>query len=277
MVNDMGLSIFSYQFMQNAIIASLMVSLICGVMGVMIVEKKLTMMTGGIAHTSYGGVGLGYLLGFEPLIGAFGISILAAIAIAFIKRRGKTRIDVATGLFWSFGMALGVLFISLMPGYPPDLGSYLFGNMLSITRSDLMLMASMTFLVSLSVAGLYNYWKAYMFDEEFLAVIGVKTAIFDYLFMVLVAVSTVVLIRVTGIVLVLALITAPVASAELFTRSLKTRIAFSIISSAAFCLTGLLISVWLDISAGSSIVVVAVLSYVIMYVIAASALKRNGN
>ncbi len=273
----MGLSIFSYQFMQNAIIASLMVSLICGVMGVMIVEKKLTMMTGGIAHTSYGGVGLGYLLGFEPLIGAFGISILAAIAIAFIKRRGKTRIDVATGLFWSFGMALGVLFISLMPGYPPDLGSYLFGNMLSITRSDLMLMASMTFLVSLSVAGLYNYWKAYMFDEEFLAVIGVKTAIFDYLFMVLVAVSTVVLIRVTGIVLVLALITAPVASAELFTRSLKTRIAFSIISSAAFCFTGLLISVWLDISAGSSIVVVAVLSYAIMYVIAASALKRNGN
>jgi zinc transport system permease protein len=277
MVNDMGLSIFSYQFMQNAIIASLMVSLICGVMGVMIVEKKLTMMTGGIAHTSYGGVGLGYLLGFEPLIGAFGISILAAIAIAFIKRRGKTRIDVATGLFWSFGMALGVLFISLMPGYPPDLGSYLFGNMLSITRSDLMLMASMTFLVSLSVAGLYNYWKAYMFDEEFLAVIGVKTAIFDYLFMVLVAVSTVVLIRVTGIVLVLALITAPVASAELFTRSLKTRIAFSIISSAAFCLTGLLISVWLDISAGSSIVVVAVLSYAIMYFIAASVLKRNGN
>jgi zinc transport system permease protein len=277
MVNDMGLSIFSYQFMQNAIIASLMVSLICGVMGVMIVEKKLTMMTGGIAHTSYGGVGLGYLLGFEPLIGAFGISILAAIAIAFIKRRGKTRIDVATGLFWSFGMALGVLFISLMPGYPPDLGSYLFGNMLSITRSDLMLMASMTFLVSLSVAGLYNYWKAYMFDEEYLAVIGVKTAVFDYLFMVLVAVSTVVLIRVTGIVLVLALITAPVASAELFTRSLKTRIAFSIISSAAFCLTGLLISVWLDISAGSSIVVVAVLSYAIMYFIAASVLKRNGN
>jgi zinc transport system permease protein len=277
MVNEMGVSIFGYQFMQHAIIASLMVSLICGVMGVMIVEKKLTMMTGRIAHTSYGGVGLGYLLGFEPLLGAFGISILAAIAIAFIKRRGKTRIDVATGLFWSFGMALGVLFISLMPGYPPDLGSYLFGNMLSITRSDLNLMASMTLLVTISVAGLYNYWKAYMFDEEFLSVIGVKTAIFDYLFMVLVAVSTVVLIRVTGIVLVLALITAPVASAELFTRSLKSRIAFSILSSAAFCLSGLMISVWLDISAGSSIVVVAVLSYAFMYVIASSALRRNGN
>jgi zinc transport system permease protein len=277
MVNEMGVSIFGYQFMQHAIIASLMVSLICGVMGVMIVEKKLTMMTGGIAHTSYGGVGLGYLLGFEPLLGAFGISILAAIAIAFIKRRGKTRIDVATGLFWSFGMALGVLFISLMPGYPPDLGSYLFGNMLSITRSDLNLMASMTLLVTISVAGLYNYWKAYMFDEEFLSVIGVKTAIFDYLFMVLVAVSTVVLIRVTGIVLVLALITAPVASAELFTRSLKSRISFSILSSAAFCLSGLMISVWLDISAGSSIVVVAVLSYAFMYVIASSALRRNGN
>jgi zinc transport system permease protein len=277
MVNEMGVSIFSYQFMQHAIIASLMVSLICGVMGVMIVEKKLTMMTGGIAHTSYGGVGLGYLLGFEPLAGAFGISIIAAISIAFIKRRGRTRIDVATGLFWSFGMALGVLFISLMPGYPPDLGSYLFGNMLSITRSDLILMACMTLLVTLTVAGLYNYWKAYMFDEEFLSVIGVKTAIFDYLFMVLVAVSTVVLIRVTGIVLVLALITAPVASAELFTRSLKTRIAFSIISSAAFCLTGLLLSVWLDISAGSSIVVVAVLSYAVMYAIASYALKKNGN
>ena len=121
----MKLSILNYQFIQNAIFAGILASIVCGIIGVIIVEKKLVMMSGGIAHTSYGGIGLGYLLGFEPIYGAFFVSILAALGIGYIKRNGSTRSDVIIGLFWSLGMALGILFISLMPGYPPDLSSYL--------------------------------------------------------------------------------------------------------------------------------------------------------
>ena len=121
-------ALFEYQFLQNALFASVFASIVCGIIGVIIVEKKLVMMSGGIAHTSYGGVGLGYLMGFEPIIGAFLFSICAALGIGFIKRKGGARSDVVIGLFWSLGMALGILFIALMPGYPPDLSSYLFGN-----------------------------------------------------------------------------------------------------------------------------------------------------
>ena len=158
----MLLSLFQYQFFQNAVIASIFASIVCGIIGVIIVEKKLVMMSGGIAHTSYGGVGLGYLLGFEPIIGAFLISVLAALGIGYIKRKGGTRSDVVIGLFWSLGMALGVLFVALMPGYPPDLSSYLFGSILSVTRVDLYLMAAFTLIVVVVITILFDYWKSYM-------------------------------------------------------------------------------------------------------------------
>ncbi|MBN2222842.1 MAG: metal ABC transporter permease, partial [Vallitaleaceae bacterium] len=154
-------SLFEYQFLQHAVIASILASIVCGVIGVIIVEKKLIMMSGGIAHTSYGGVGLGYLLGFEPILGAFLISIAAALGIGHIRKKHGTRSDVIIGLFGSSGMALGILFIALMPGYPPDLSSYLFGSILSITKSDLILMSLLTLLVLFIISILFNYWKSY--------------------------------------------------------------------------------------------------------------------
>ena len=137
-------ALLEYQFMQNAFIASLLASIVCGMIGVIVVEKKLVMMSGGIAHTAYGGVGLGYLLGFEPIIGAFLFSVAAALGIGAIKRKGGVQADIIIGLFWSLGMALGIVFIALMPGYPPDLNSYLFGNILSVTKADLYLMVLLT-------------------------------------------------------------------------------------------------------------------------------------
>jgi zinc transport system permease protein len=166
------------------------------------------MMSGGIAHTAYGGVGLGYLLGFEPIIGAFIFAICSAVGIGYIKRKGGARSDVIIGLFWSLGMALGILFIALTPGYPPDLSSYLFGSILSVTKADLYLIVILTFIVTAIVVLLYNDWKAYLFDEEFASIIGVRTAFLEYLLLILIAMTIVVLIRVVGIILVLALLTA---------------------------------------------------------------------
>ncbi len=262
----MLLSILQYQFIQNALFASIFASIVCGVIGVIIVEKKLVMMSGGIAHTSYGGVGLGYLLGFEPIIGAFFISVLAALGIGFIKRKGGTRSDVVIGLFWSLGMALGILFIALMPGYPPDLSSYLFGSILSVTKSDLYLMFVLALIVVLVIAILFNYWKSYMFDEEFASIIGIKTAFLDYLLFILIAMSVVVLIRVVGIILVLALFTAPPAIAELLSKNLKLRMIISIMIGSLFCIAGLWISYALNIASGAVIVILSAIGYFIVYI-----------
>ena len=263
----MPATLFQYNFIQHAVLAGILASVLCGIIGVIIVEKKLLMMSGGIAHTSYGGVGLGYLLGFEPIIGALVICVAAALGISYIKRKKGTGFDVEVGLLWSFGMALGILFISLMPGYPPDLSSYLFGNILSITKTDLNLMTLMTFLIIFTVIALFNYWKAYMFDEEFMTVMGIKTAFFDYLIFVLVAISVVILIRVVGIILVLALFTSPTAIAALLTRSLKLRMFFSVLIAGLFCLTGLWVSYVLNIASGATIVIISVLVYLVAQII----------
>ena len=260
-------ALFEYQFMQNAFIASILASIVCGIIGVIVVEKKLVMMSGGIAHTAYGGVGLGYLLGFEPIIGAFLFSVSAALGIGAIKRRGGVQSDVIIGLFWSLGMALGIVFIALMPGYPPDLNSYLFGNILSVTKADLYLMIILSFLVVFIVIALFNAWKAYLFDEEFASIIGIKTVFLEYLLLVLVAMTVVVLIRVAGIILVLALLTAPSAMASIFSKRLKSRMIFAVIFGVIFCISGLWISYKLNIASGACIVILSVVCYFFTYAV----------
>ena len=266
-------ALFKYQFLQNAFFSGILASIVCGIIGVIIVEKKLVMMSGGIAHTAYGGVGLGYLAGFEPIIGAFLFSVFAALGIGYIKRKGGSRSEVVISLFWSLGMALGILFIALMPGYPPDLSSYLFGSILSITKADLHLMIGLTIIVTLVIVTLYHDWKAYLFDEEFATIIGIKTAFLEYLLLVLVAMTVVVLIRVVGIILVLALLTAPAATASILTSSLKNRMIYSILLGNAYCMLGLWISYELNISSGAAIVILSVLCYLLIYAVHLARMK----
>ncbi len=260
-------AIFEYQFMQNAFISSVLASIVCGVMGVIIVEKKLVMMSGGIAHTSYGGVGLGYLLGFEPIVGAFIFSLSAALGTGCIKRRGGQRADVIVGLLWPFGMALGILFIGLMPGYPPDLTSYLFGSILTVTKIDLMLISIMAFVVTFVIVIFFNDWKAYLFDEEFASIIRIKTLFLENLLLVLIAMTVIVLIRVVGIILVLALLTAPAASAAMITSDLKKLMLYSVLLGCFFCIAGLWFSYEFDIASGAAIVVLSVICYLLFYMI----------
>jgi zinc transport system permease protein len=260
-------ALLEYQFLQNAFLSGVLASIVCGMIGVIIIEKKLVMMSGGIAHTSYGGVGLGYLLGFEPIIGAFFFSACAALGIGYIKRKSGTSSDVVIGLFWSFGMALGILFIALMHSYPPDLSSYLFGNILSVTKADLHLMIILAFIVTLVIAALYHNWKAYLFDQEFALIIGLKTTFLEYLLLLMIAMTVVILIRVVGIILILALLTAPAAVASLFSSSLKNRMVYASLLGALFCIAGLWISYEMNIPSGASIVLLSVICYFIFHVI----------
>jgi zinc transport system permease protein len=256
-----------YQFLQNAMLAGLLTSIACGVIGVIVIEKKLVMLSGGIAHTSLGGVGLGYLMGFEPILGAFLFSIGAALAIGTISRKKSSHSEVAIGLFWSCGMALGILFVSLMPSYPPDLTSYLFGNILSVTKTDLRLMLCLTVIVLFAVAVLFDTWKAYLFDSEFAQVMGIHTAFLDYLLLVLIAMTVVVMIRAVGIILVLALLTAPAATAGLLVKRFQTRMVLAVLLGIGFCFVGLALSYTLNIASGASIVILSGICYFTVYII----------
>ena len=194
-------------------------------------------------------------------ITSYNVCYTKLLRIGFIKRRGGARSDVIISLFWSLGMALGIVFIALTPGYPPDLSSYLFGNILSVTRSDLLLMLILTIIVALIISAFFRYWKAYLFDHEFAAILGMKTTFFEYLLLVLVAMTVVVLIRVAGIIMVLSLLTAPAALAALISNKLKSRMLLAIGFGVIFCVAGLWISYEFDVASGACIVILSVISY----------------
>jgi zinc transport system permease protein len=163
-------------------------------------------------------------------------------------------------------MALGILFIALRPGYPPDLNSYLFGNILSVTKSDLLLIFLVTVVVAAATVLFFNHWKAYLFDDEFAEILGIKTAFFRYFLLVLVAVTIVALIRVVGIILVLALLCAPAASAGLLSARLKNRMIISVLLGFFFCISGLWLSYEVNIASGAAIVIFSVSCYIALYI-----------
>lgn len=259
-------AILNYQFMQNAIIAIIFASIVCGIIGVIIVEKKMVMLSGGIAHTSYGGVGLGYLMGFEPIIGAIAFSVLSALGIGAVNKKGGKDADIIIAMFWSVGMALGIIFVGMMPSYPPDMNSYLFGNILSVTRTDLLAMAIMTGIIVLITIVLFNDWKTFLFDAEFSKLRGLKTNFLEYLLLVLIALTVVVLIRVAGIILVITLLTAPAAIARLYSDNLKRRMIISIFLGILICFVGLWISYNFNLASGATIIIFSGLVYFLAYV-----------
>lgn len=268
-------SLFKYPFLQNAVISAILASIACGIIGTIIVEKKLVMMSGGIAHTAFGGVGLGYFLGIEPIIGALVFCVGSAISITAINRKTKTNTDSIIGMFWALGMALGILFVGLTPGYPPDMNSYLFGDILNVSRFDAKLMFGMDVIIVLSIVMFFNTIKAYLFDDEFSFTIGIKTTALEYGLFILVALTIVILLRLVGIILVMALLTTPPAIAKLFTYNLKTMMILSSILGMVFCLTGLWVSYTLNIPSGSSIILITVISYFIAYMIKKFILKSK--
>ncbi|SKC81185.1 metal ABC transporter permease [Maledivibacter halophilus] len=255
--------LFKYAFMQNAFMAAILASIVCGIIGTIITQKKLVSMSGGIAHASFGGIGLGYLLGIEPIIGGLLFSVLASLGISTIKRKTNTYSDTLIGIFWSFGMALGILFIALTPGYPPDMTSYLFGDILTVSSLYVKIMAVLSFIIIFSIASIFNYWRGYLFDEEFMETLGVNTLALEYILFVLISLSIVILIKVVGIILVIALLTIPPAISKLFTYNLKKMMLLSTLVGAVFSIMGLFISYQYNIPSGATIILLSVIGYFI--------------
>jgi zinc transport system permease protein len=185
---------FQFEFMRNAMLAGLLASVACGIVGVYVVVKKIVSMSGSIAHASFGGIGLGYLMKFNPVLGAMLFALASALTMGLVTRKTKLPEDTATGILWALGMALGVIFIGLSAGYAPDLMSYLFGNILMVPFSDILLMAGMDVIIVALVIAFYKEFLLLSFDEEFGAVVGMPVNALYLLLLCMVALTVVVLI-----------------------------------------------------------------------------------
>lgn len=258
---------FQYTFIQNAFVAAILTSIICGIIGTIIVEKKLVMMSGGIAHASFGGIGLGFLLGIEPIMGGLIFAILSALGVVKIKDVIGTKADTLIAMFWSVGMALGILFIALTPGYPPDMTSYLFGDILAVSTSDIYITAFLTVIIIFVIASLFPYWQAYLFDEEYLQVKGFDTKALEYILYILISIAIIIVVKVVGIVLIIALLTIPTSIAKMYSRNLRNLMFLSILISIIICLAGLYISYYIEIPSGATIILTGSLLYMVHYFI----------
>ena len=251
------LEVLQYEFMQNALLAGLLAAVACGIVGVYVVVKRVVFISGGIAHASFGGIGLGYLLGINPVLGAMFFTVASALGIGLVTRRTRLPEDTAIGILWAMGMALGIIFIGLAPGYAPDLFSYLFGNILTVPTFDLILMLILDVVIIIVVFLLYKEFLFLSFDEEFSTVTGVPTERLYLLLLCLVALTVVVLIRVVGIILVIALLTIPAALARQLTHSLKKMMLLATLTGVVFTFSGLWLSYWLDLASGATIILVS--------------------
>ena len=251
------LEVLQYEFMQNAVLAGLLAAVACGIVGVYVVVKRVVFISGGIAHASFGGIGLGYFLGINPVLGAMFFTVASALGIGLVTRRTRLPEDTAIGILWAMGMALGIIFIGLAPGYAPDLFSYLFGNILTVPTFDLILMLILDVVIIIVVFLLYKEFLLLSFDEEFSKVTGVPTERLYLLLLCLVALTVVVLIRVVGIILVIALLTIPAALARQLTHSLKKMMLLATLTGVVFTFSGLWLSYWLDLASGATIILVS--------------------
>jgi len=253
--------VLSYEFMRNALLAGVIVSAACGVVGTLVVLNRIVFISGGIAHAAYGGVGIAYFLGLNPVWGAVGFSLLSSLAMGYVHRKEKARADTIIGVMWALGMALGIIFVSLSPGYKADLMSYLFGSILAVSTGDLWLMAVIALVVLAFVLVFYRLLLAISFDETFSTVRNVPVGLLSMAMIVLIGLTVVISMRVVGLILVIALLTIPPAIANLYVREMRGIMVLSTGLSLLFMIAGLLVSYALNLPSGAVIILLAGLAY----------------
>lgn len=247
------LELLHYTFFRHALLGSLFASIACGIIGTYIVTRRLVFISGGITHASFGGIGLGLYAGISPLLSAAVFSVLSAFGVEWLSKRKDMREDSAIAVFWTFGMAVGIIFSFLAPGFTPDLSAFLFGNILTITPTDIWMLATLSVLLILFFTLFLNPIIYIAFDREFARSQRIPVAIFEYLLMMFIALTIVSCLRMVGIVLAISLLTLPQMTANLFTHSFKRIIWLSIAIGYIGCLGGLVISYKLQVPSGAAI------------------------
>ncbi|MGD8313265.1 MAG: metal ABC transporter permease [Syntrophobacterales bacterium] len=246
-----------FEFMRNALLAGLLTSIACGVIGTFVVVNRIVFLSGGIAHAAYGGIGLAFFFGLPFVVGTLGFALLVAVVMAVVTLKARDRSDTIIGVLWALGMALGVILLDLSPGYNVDLMSFLFGSILAVPTSDLWLMLVLNGLILLVVGYFYNDFLALSYDEDFAQVRGVRVKFLYFLLLAMVALSVVMIIRIVGLILVIALLTIPPYIAEKYSASLRTMMFLSFVLSCFFTTAGLWISYVFNLTSGATIIMVA--------------------
>jgi len=253
--------LLSYGFMQNALMAAVLVSLASGVIGTLVVLKRMVFISGGIAHTAYGGVGLAFYFGVNPIFGAVAFSLLASFLMGYVQRKTRQRQDTLIGVMWAIGMAIGIIFADLTPGYKADLMSYLFGSILAVTNADLLLMLAVDILVISLVVLFYKELQATAFDETFARVRNLPVDLLYVILIAMIGLSVVMLMRVVGLIMIIALLTVPAAIGAMYLKNMKHIMWLATGLSLIFTIGGLLISYTYNLTSGATIILVSGVTY----------------
>lgn len=257
------MDLLQYTFFQHALLGSLLASIACGIIGTYIVTRRLVFISGGITHASFGGIGIGLFAGIPPILSAAVFSVLSAFGVEWLSKRSDMREDSAIAVFWTLGMAIGIIFSFLSPGFAPDLSAFLFGNILTITQADLAALG----VIALSLICFFSLFIhpiiCIAFDREFARSQGIPVRVFEYILMMFIALTIVACLRMVGIVLAISLLTIPQMSANLFTNNFKRIILLSIAIGLLSCLGGLMISYFLNVPSGACIIFFSILIYIV--------------
>ena len=268
-------SIFRYQFLLHALMAAVLASISCGIVGTYIVARRKVFISGGITHASFGGIGIGYYLGINPVLGAAVFSMLSALGIEYISKKTDVREDSAIGILWSLGMAIGIIFIFITPGYAPNLMMFLFGSILTVTWLDIYLMMGLCLLIVAFFLAYYRLILYISFDEDYARAHRAPVNFINYLLMSMIALTIVLHIRVVGIILVISFLTIPQSTANLYSRNFRTIIFLSILIGLVGSVAGLIMSYSLDIPSGASIIFAFVTIFVLAKILRHFQIKRS--
>ena len=269
------LEVLQYQFIQNAVYASLLISILCGLVGTYVESRRIVFIAGGVTHASFGGIGIGYFLGIHPLVGAAVFSTIAANIMHYFTGSGKLREDSAIGILWSFGMALGIIFIFITPGTPPNLMSYLFGNLLTVSSRELLMMLILAIVVLLFFVVFYRLMIAIAFDESYAKSLRLPVHFINYSLMTLIALVIVITIKAAGIILVMSYLTIPQSTSNLFFNDFRKIALGSIVISLLGSVVGLVISYLLNVPTGASVITVFVVLFLVARLVTGFLNKRK--
>ena len=252
-----------FGFMRNALMAGVLVSIACGIIGTFVVVNRIVFISGGIAHAAYGGIGLGYYLGINPVLGAIVFSMASALGMGVVTRKTRQRADTIIGVMWAIGMATGIIFVDLTAGYKADLMSYLFGSILAVPSTDLWIMCALDLIIIVLVALFYKELLAISFDETFATVENVPVDAIYLILLCLIAFTVVMMMRVVGLIMVIALLTMPAAISGQFVRDMKKMMVLASVLGVVFTTAGLSLSYFLNLTSGATIILVSGMAYVL--------------
>ncbi|MBV5257884.1 metal ABC transporter permease [Synechococcus moorigangaii CMS01] len=257
------LEALQFDFMQNALMAGILVSIACGIIGTFVVVNRIVFISGGIAHAAYGGIGLGYFFQFNPVWGAIAFGLIAALGMGWVEQQTKQRGDTLIGVMWAIGMAIGIILIDFTEGYKAGLESYLFGSILAVPRGDLWLMLSVDCIILLFIYLLYKELLAISFDPVFATTRNLPVRSLYLVLVGLIALTVVMVMQIVGLIMVIALLTIPAAIASQWQKKITGMMVLASLLGMGFTTLGLWLSYRFNLTSGATIILVSGIAYLI--------------